>query len=273
MFRPTLALAFAALVGGCTFEGGGIAPFNPAPAPVRELDLDVPYVSTPEAVVEAMLDLAEVRDDDMVLDLGSGDGRIAIAAARRGARALGVDIDPNRIIDAQRYAQLAGVDSRVRFRRQDLFQTPLREASVITMYLLPAVNLRLRPRLLTELRPGTRIVSHAFGMDDWSPDAHEVVDGRNVYLWVVPAEVGGDWTLTDADGSVWQLELAQRFQQVSGTLSGNGRTLALSEVTLRGGRLAFTAGGRTYRALVDGAAMAPDPEAGAQPAWRAQRNA
>lgn len=273
MIRTALPLALTALLTACTFEGGGIAPFNPAPAPVSELDLDVPYVSTPEAVVEAMLDLADVRDDDLVFDLGSGDGRIAIAAARRGARALGVDIDQNRVTDATRNAQMAGLDTRVRFRRQDLFQTPLREASVITMYLLPAVNLRLRPRLLTELRPGTRIVSHAFGMDDWTPDASQVVDGRNIYLWVVPAEAAGDWTLTDADGSVWQLELAQRFQQVTGTLTGNGRTMELTAVTLRGGQLAFTAGGRTYRAVVDGAAMTPDPEGGAQPAWRAQRNA
>lgn len=269
MDRRFFLFAGAALMGGCTFQGTGIAPFTPAPTPPAEDDLDVPYVPTPPDVVEAMLDLAQLRDDDFLIDLGSGDGRIAIAAGRRGARALGVDIDPDRVAEAALAARIAELEARVQFRRQDLFLTPIAQASVIAIYLLPAINLRLRPRLLTELRPGARIVSHAFAMDDWRPDAHELVDERNIYMWVVPAEVGGQWMLTDTDGTIAALDLDQRFQDVTGTLG----TLALTEITLRGPQLRFTAGGRTYAALVDGGTMVPDPAGAAQPAWRAQRNA
>lgn len=272
MIRALLSLAVLALLSACTFQGTGIAPFQPAPAPVSDDDLDVPYVSTPPEVVEAMLDLAQLGDDDYLIDLGSGDGRIAIAAARRGARALGVDIDADRVAEAVLAAEMAQVETRALFRRQDLFATPIREASVIAIYLLPDINLRLRPRFLTELAPGTRIVSHAFTIGDWRPDAHEVVEGRNIYLWIVPATAGGQWTLTDETGATMVLDLDQRFQDVTGTLSGSGRSLALENVSLRGAQLRFTAGGRTYAAVIDGAAMIPDPAMAAQPAWRAQRN-
>jgi SAM-dependent methyltransferase len=270
--RLPLLLAGLVLLGACTFQGTGIAPFTPAPAPVSERDLEAPYVPTPPEVVEAMLDLAQLGTDDLLIDLGSGDGRIPIAAARRGARALGVDIDSARVSQAVLNARMAELETRALFRTQDLFQTPIREASVIALYLMPDLNMRLRPRLLTELRPGARVVSHAFDMGDWRPDAHEVVDGRNIYFWVVPAEVAGRWTLTDPDGSVMTLDLDQRFQEVSGMLTRNGQTLPLSEVTLRGTQLRFTAGGRTWWAVVDGAMMTPDPDGGTQPAWQAQRN-
>ena len=248
--RRFLAAAACATLAACTFQGGGLAPFNPAPIAPSELDLDVPYVPTPRPVVAAMLDMAELGPDDYLIDLGSGDGRIAIEAARRGARALGVDIDPNRVREAIAAAQLAGVEARARFRRQDLFDTPIREASVVSMYLLPAINLRLRPRLLTDLRPGTRIVSHAFNMGDWAPDEHREVNAANIYLWIVPAVAGGRWLLSDAGGER-VLILEQRFQEVSGTLGG----AALSEVTLRGTRFRFTAAGRSYEGEIDGAAM------------------
>lgn len=268
MDRRFFLFAGAAFTGGCTFQGTGIAPFTPAPAPPTEDDLDVPYVPTPPDVVEAMLDLAQLGTDDYLIDLGSGDGRIAIAAGRRGARALGVDIDPDRVAEAALAARMAELESRVQFRRQDLFLTPISQASVVAIYLLPAVNLRLRPRLLTELRPGARVVSHAFGMGDWRPDAQEVVAERNIYLWIVPAEVGGSWTLTDAEGTMARLDLDQRFQDVTGALD----TLALTDVSLRGPQLRFTAGGRAYSALVEGGTMTPDPAGATQPAWRAQRN-
>lgn len=269
-FAPLLlALGLAA----CTFEGGGIAPFHAAPVAPTELDLDVPYVATPRPVVEAMLDLAELAPSDYLIDLGSGDGRIVIAAAQRGARALGVDIDPVRVSEGYAAAQLAGVQARTTFRRQDIFDTPIREASVVTTYLLPAINLRLRPRLLTELRPGTRVVTHAFAMGDWQPDAHRVIDGRNVYLWIVPAVVGGDWALTDGAATM-ALTLDQRFQRVTGTLVASGRTMALRDLTLRGAHFVFTvdtpAGPRTYRGLVEGDSINPDPASG--PAgWRIRR--
>ena len=264
----SLLAALCAALGACTFQGGGIVPFEPAPpAAVAEDDLDVPYVPTPRRVVAAMLDLAELTPDDYLIDLGSGDGRIPVMAAQRGARALGVDIDPDRVAEANLAAQVAQVETRARFRRQDLFDTPLREASIVTMYLLPQINMRLRPRLMTELRPGTRILSHNFTLGDWTPDATREIDASHVYLWIVPAVAEGRWALEG--GTVGTLELEQQFQQVSGTLDGR----ALGDVSLRGRHLRFTADGRIYYGLVEDAAIVPDPAAppGAAPAWRARR--
>ncbi len=151
---------------------------------------DVPYVPTPESVVKRMLELGEVGSDDVIYDLGSGDGRIVITAAKQyGARGVGIDIDPERIQEANANAQKAGVIDRVRFRQQDLLQADFSEATVVTLYLLPEVNLRLRPQLLNQLRPGTRIVSHAFDMGDWKPEQVVEVDGRTIYAWTVPEKV------------------------------------------------------------------------------------
>jgi SAM-dependent methyltransferase len=155
-------------------------------APAAEYNKDVPYVPTPDAVVSKMLEMAKVGPKDVVYDLGSGDGRIVIAAAKKGARAVGVDIDPERIAESNANARSAGVTKRVKFVQQNLFDTDFREASVVTLYLLPGVNMKLRPKLLTQLRPGTRIVSHSFNMGEWKPARSEVVDGANVYLWIVP---------------------------------------------------------------------------------------
>lgn len=151
--------------------------------------LDVPYVPTPTEVVDAMLKVAKVGKDDVLYDLGSGDGRIPITAAKRfGTRGLGVDIDPERIKEANANAQKEGVSDRVKFVQQDLFQTDLSKATVISLYLLPRINLELRPRLL-KLKPGTRIVSHAFDMGDWKPDQVVDVNGTTVYYWVVPETI------------------------------------------------------------------------------------
>jgi SAM-dependent methyltransferase len=148
---------------------------------------DVVYVPTPRAVVEEMLRLADVQSDDLVYDLGSGDGRIVIAAARdRGARGIGIDIDPRRVSEATENAELAGVSDRVEFRQQDLFETDFSDATVVTLYLLPDLNLKLRPKILQELQPGTRIVSHSFDMGDWQPEQVVEVDGRTIYYWTVP---------------------------------------------------------------------------------------
>ena len=156
---------------------------------------DVPYVQTPAPVVEAMLALAEVGPDDVVYDLGAGDGRIVIAAARwRGARGVGIEIDPDLVRQARLAAERAGVADRVRFETRDLFTADLRAATVVTLYLSPDLNARLRPRLLAELRPGARIVSHQFPMADWTPSrtVRLTVDGREhvLYLWIVPARGG-----------------------------------------------------------------------------------
>lgn len=236
-------------------------------AAIPEDDLDVPYVPTPPEAVERMLDMAEVGASDYLIDLGSGDGRIAIAAARRGARALGVEIDPLRIDEAVAAARFAGVETRARFRRQDLFRTPLRDASVVTLYLLPDINLRLRPRLLTELRPGTRVVSHNFTMADWRPDAEAEVGASRLYMWIVPAIVGGSWSLRLADGTVLPLGLDQRFQEVTGTLAG----APIRDVSLRGTSFRFTAdtplGARIFSGTVGDATIEAEPGGG----WTASR--
>jgi len=150
-------------------------------------DPDVIYVPTPPAVVDAMLAMANVRDGDVLYDLGSGDGRIPIAAAKKfKVRAVGIDIDPQRIKEARENAQEAGVTDEVTFRQEDLFQTDISQASVVTLYLLDRLNEKLRPRLLAELKPGTRIVSHAFRMGDWEPEKSQEIDGSMIYFWTVP---------------------------------------------------------------------------------------
>jgi trans-aconitate methyltransferase len=167
-----------------------VVAIEPSFAPTQALtgeSLDVPYVPTPQSVVNKMLDIAKVNDKDYLIDLGSGDGRILIAAAKRfGAKGMGVDIDAARIQEAKTNAINARVEDKVEFRKQDLFETDLRKATVLTMYLLPRVNLQLRPRILNELKPGTRVVSHNFDMGDWQPDQKIKVDGRTIYLWIVP---------------------------------------------------------------------------------------
>jgi ubiquinone/menaquinone biosynthesis C-methylase UbiE len=148
---------------------------------------DVPYVPTPPAVVEKMLQVAAVGPNDVVYDLGSGDGRIVIAAAQKyGARGVGIDIDPRRIVEAKQNALRAGVAERVEFRQGDLFRADIREASVVTLYLMTSANLQLRPKLLAELKPGTRVVSHAFAMGDWKPAKRHRVGTSTVYYWVIP---------------------------------------------------------------------------------------
>lgn len=262
------------LLAGCTFQGTGLAPFRPAPVVPAEEDLEVPYVPTPRPVVEAMLDLAAVGPSDYLIDLGSGDGRIAVAAARRGARALGVDIDPDRVAEGIAAARLAGVETRAMFRRQDLFATPIAEANVVAMYLLPGINMRLRPRLLTELRPGARIVAHAFTLGEWHPDAHRAVGGANIYLWIVPAVAGGQWLLSGLGGEPARLELEQTFQDVTGSLLIGGQAVALRDVTLSGQRLRFTvdlpAGPRSFSGIVGESEILPDADSG-EASWRARR--
>ena len=156
-----------------------------APAPLRSPD--VIFVPTPQEVVDAMLKLAKVTKNDVVYDLGSGDGRTPITAARTyGARGVGIDIDPQRIKEAMENLKAAGVGDRVRFLNQDLFTTNISEATVVTLYLLPSLNLKLLPKLNAELKPGTRVVSHAFDMGDIKPQETQNVNGRTIYLWTVP---------------------------------------------------------------------------------------
>ncbi|KOP27943.1 RNA methyltransferase [Hapalosiphon sp. MRB220] len=157
---------------------------------------DVPYVPTPQRVVNAMLELAKVNSNDIVYDLGSGDGRIPITAVQKcnARRAVGVEINPRLVQESRNNAQKAGVSDRVEFRQQDLFQTNLTDATVVTLYLLPDINLKLRPKLLKELKPGTRIVSHRFNMGEWKPQQVLRLDNKNVYLWIVPETIPANLT-------------------------------------------------------------------------------
>lgn len=153
-----------------------------------QLELDVPYVPTPMDVVEAMLDIAKVGKNDVVYDLGCGDGRIVITAAKKfGATGIGVDLNPERIKEANANAKEKGVEQKVKFHEGNLFDFDFSKASVLTLYLLPNVNLQLKPKILAEMKPGSRVVSHAFDMGDWKPDKQISVDGRTVYMWTVPS--------------------------------------------------------------------------------------
>ena len=199
------------------------------------MHLDVPYVPTHESVVTAMLELADVDANDVLYDLGSGDGRIPVAAAlERGAHAIGVEIDSGRVALAQAYAEQMGVAHKVGFIQHDLFDVDFSPASVVTMYLLHTVNLQLRPRLLTELRPGTRIVSHAFDMGDWRPDRKISFKSDALYLWVVPAPVAGCWEWQDAEGKHYRVELQQQYQKVKGDVWINDELAELEAALLWG---------------------------------------
>jgi hypothetical protein len=239
-----------------------------------------------------MLDLAEVGPDDFLIDLGSGDGRIVITAAqKRGARGFGVELDPSLVDSSNEAARKAGVAERARFFARDLFDTDIREASVLTLYLLPEVNLQLRPRIFAQLKPGTRVVSHDWDMGEWRPDAKAVLEGlvkpvmpvgaSTVYLWIVPARVAGSWRL-QVEGAdeqeAMEIEFTQRFQEISGIARRTrGRTL-LQNAHLRGPEIRFAVIDETRRpseplhffGRVYGHTMEGTTGAGRR--WRAERN-
>jgi precorrin-6B methylase 2 len=229
-----LALSLAA-VTGCTSVA------------LNEVSAPVPFVTTPHHVAAAMLKLANVTPNDIVYDLGSGDGRIVIAAARDyGARAVGIEIDPELVRESEQNAHNAGVSARVRFMQKDLFQANLAEATVVTLFLLPGVNAMLAPKLMKELRPGTRIVSYLYDMGEWQPDKTISVSASTVYCWVVPADVAGKWTLDiPAAGGISPqiLSLRQAFQKLSGSSRLHETRLGLHDSWIDGEDLFFTASG------------------------------
>lgn len=245
---PTISLPRLASPFRDSVCGALISAMAAIPAAAQEPR--VPYVPTPQAVVDRMLEIARVGPNDYLIDLGSGDGRIVITAAKRfGTRGFGVDIDPERIEESNANARQAGVADRVAFYQRDLFETSLDDATVITMYLLPQLNLELRPRLLA-LKPGTRIVSHDFSMDTWQPDQHVVVEARDkfggsggdsdIYFWIVPAQVAGRWTWTSVVAGKkrnYEVFLQQRYQMLSGTVHVDGRPVRLERARLWGDEL------------------------------------
>ncbi|MGE0797609.1 MAG: methyltransferase domain-containing protein [Lautropia sp.] len=200
---------------------------------------DVIWVPTPDEIVEALLDLASVKPGDIHYDLGSGDGKIAIAAAKRGANSTGVEYNPDMVGLSQRNALRAGVKN-VRFVRGDIFETDFSKADVITLYLLPGLNMRLRPTIL-EMKPGTRVASHQFTMGDWEPDQKRTINGRDALFWVVPAKVAGRWNVS-VPGSAGNLELnlTQTFQKVDGTATWGTAAAKLEGMQLSGDKISFT---------------------------------
>jgi hypothetical protein len=203
---------------------------------------DVVWVPTPDEVVDRMLTMAQTKPEDFVIDLGAGDGKIAIAAAKKfGARSMGVEYNPDMVAYAQKNAQAAGVAGKAQIVHGDIFATDFTQATVLTMYLLPSLNMKLRPQILA-MRPGTRVVTHAFNMEDWEPDESSDVDGRRVYFWVVPANVAGRWAMELSGGGNSEklsLNFDQKFQKIEG-VAYLGSTLAgLREPRLSGFRISF----------------------------------
>jgi SAM-dependent methyltransferase len=237
---------------------------------------DVIWVPTPDALVERMLDMAKVTPGDYVVDLGSGDGRTVIAAARRGVRALGIEYNPDMVALSIRNAELAKVADRARFVQGDVFATDFSQASVVTMYLLSSLNLKLRPTILN-MKPGTRVVSHAFNMGDWTPDETASVEGYTAYLWVVPAKVQGRWQVSAPSGP-FELALDQSYQKISGKASGAGLRPDVTDPSRNGSAIAFTladSNGRVlrFRGSVNGDAMEGSAQApgSAEVRWTARR--
>ena len=240
-----------------------------ASAVIAQPRLDVPYVPTPQEVVDRMLQLGKIRAGEFHIDLGSGDGRIAVtSAAKHGARSLGVDLNPVRIEEARANAKKAGVSDRAIFELKNLFETPIASADVVTMYLLPSVNLQLRPKVLSDMWPGTRIVSHAFDMGDWQPDHKESVIGRTVYLWIVPGRVEGRWSIEGSHS--FTVTIQQKYQEITGTADIGGKPVPLRDASLNGAEIGFAVdiNGQPYRfqGIVTG-----DRIDGRRNEWRATR--
>ncbi|MGQ0651223.1 MAG: SAM-dependent methyltransferase [Betaproteobacteria bacterium] len=242
---PFLSTAFLSLAACAQTQTTPSTAYTPS---VGQPGKDVVWVPTPQALVDRMLDMAKLTKSDYLMDLGSGDGRTVITAAKRGATAHGVEYNPEMVKLSREAAQKEGVAGKASFQQADLFSVDLSKASVITMFLLPEINLRLRPKILV-LKPGTRVVSNSFTMGDWKPDETASVDTSasceswcTAYLWIVPAQVAGRHKLPNGD-----LTLKQEYQTLSGTLTADGRTVPI-EGKVRGDQVSFKAGGKGYSA-------------------------
>jgi precorrin-6B methylase 2 len=266
--RSLIVLCSLAVAAGLAVQAQVQQVFLPQ---VGQPGKDVVWVPTSQALVEKMLDIANVTPQDYLIDLGSGDGRTVIAAARRGARALGIEYNPDMVELSRINAAGEGVSSRATFVKADLFESDLSQATVITMFLLPEINLKLRPALL-DLKPGTRIVSNTFTMEEWAPDETATVsDGCSSWctalLWIVPAKVEGTWRLPEGE-----LTLKQDFQMVSGTLSSGNGAQAITSGRLRGDLITFSAGDALYTGHVSGDSVAGTVSSnGTSGSWSATR--
>src|SRR5687767_912734 len=250
-FRSVVLSAAVCLAVSSAFAQGAQAQDKPFEPVSGQPGKDVVWVPTPQALVEKMLDMAKLTPQDFHMDLGSGDGRTVITAAKRGARSEGIEYNPDMVALSQKAAQTAGVADKAIFRKADIFETDFSKANVITLFLLPQLNMKLRPTILN-MRPGTRIVSNTFTMEDWTPDQTETVGGDCVswctaHLWIVPAKVQGAW---DVPGR-GTLTLNQTFQMLSGTLG----SAQVSKGQLHGDEVTFTAGGTAYTGKVSGNTM------------------
>jgi hypothetical protein len=244
---PLAAVSLALMPAAASAQ----APAESFQPQVGQSGKDVIWVPTPQALVDKMLEMAKVGPGDTVIDLGSGDGRTVITAAKRGATAHGIEYNPEMVELSKRNALKAGVADKATFAKADIFASDFSKATVITLFLLPRLNLKLRPTLL-KMAPGTRIVSNSFDMDDWMPDRTEFVsEGCTGYcrahLWIVPAKVAGSWRLGEG-----VLALAQVFQVVTGTLTVGNVAAPLRDVKLEGDRISFTAGDTRYAGQVKG---------------------
>ncbi len=257
--------------------GAGALAATPAFSQVSEQvappRLDVPYVPTPQEVVDRMLAIAKVSGKDFVMDLGCGDGRMLVTAASKfGSRGRGVDLNPVRIKEANANAQSAKVSDKVTFEVKNLFETSIADADVLTMYLLPSVNLQLRPRIFDEMKPGSRIVSHSFDMGDWEADLRDQVNYSRIYYWVVPAKVAGKWIITDGADKI-EADIVQTHQKITGgTVKFTGGSApVMGLVTGQDVRIMTQIRGepRIYAGRVSGNSMAPI--AGGAQGWTAAR--
>jgi precorrin-6B methylase 2 len=250
MFRDRViasVLAVACFSATAAAQTGQKPPYEPQ---VGQAGKDVVWVPTPQVLVEKMLDLAKVTPQDMVIDLGSGDGRTVITAAKRGATALGVEYNPDMVALSQFNAKQEKVAEKATIVRGDIFEYDFSKANVLTMFLLPSINMKLRPKIL-DMRPGTRIVTNSFTMEDWEADQTETVTDDctswcTAHLWIVPAKVDGTWQMPSGT-----LTLKQQFQNFSGTMGST----AISGGKLRGTEIEFTVGGQKYTGTVNGNSM------------------
>ena len=269
--RKTIQLGLAAFVVSLCFIGQAQAA-QPAKQPyaprVGQAGKDVVWVPTPDSLVDKMLDLAKVTRDDYLIDLGSGDGRTVITAAKKGARAHGIEYNPDMVELSKRNAAAEGVSDKATFAKADLFESDFSRATVITMFLLPQINLKLRPKIL-DLKPGTRIVSNTFTMGEWEADqTSSTTDDCSGYctalLWIVPAKVDGTWKLSDGE-----LVLKQSYQTVTGELKMGNRTAPITSGRLRGEEIYLKTDDHEYRGRASGDTISLTSSSGGE--WKATR--